>query len=378
MSRLTSLEASETPQPRVAWLSNETPDRLGTGGQRRQYHQIKALVGAGVEVSVACRASSQDDASVREVAPVHRVPYHRGDRFHRSSTRAIRRFLKAFRPHGAVVAHIESLPAVQPGLGDLRIPWLVDFHNVNSRWAAVCGDRRAEAQWHARETAALTAADMATCCSTEELDALRLGSESARIKVAANGVDPHEWPAAALDIEPKRAAAIFGSWFHGPNAHGAEWLMAEVWPLVLDQVEDARLLLAGPGEAPEPPSGLGGVERVGRVPDLARFLAGVQVVAVPIVQGVGARVKFAESLASGRPVVSTALGAQGAGADGMFLEANDALSFAASCVDLMRDQSLSARLGQQGRQWALSQQSWQQTTVPMLRWARALARRLPV
>ena len=32
---------------RVLWLSNETPDRHGQGGQRRQYFQIAALVAAG-------------------------------------------------------------------------------------------------------------------------------------------------------------------------------------------------------------------------------------------------------------------------------------------------------------------------------------------
>lgn len=51
--------------PRVAWLSAETPDRYGGGGHRRQYHQIRALRDAGVEVRAATLSDPQQDTSLR-------------------------------------------------------------------------------------------------------------------------------------------------------------------------------------------------------------------------------------------------------------------------------------------------------------------------
>lgn len=59
----------------VHWVSNETPDQFGQGGQRRQFFQIQTLVEAGHTVRVVTLAGQQDDTSVRAVADdVHRVP----------------------------------------------------------------------------------------------------------------------------------------------------------------------------------------------------------------------------------------------------------------------------------------------------------------
>src|SRR5919198_1336832 len=61
----------------LLWLSAETPGRDGGGGQRRQYHQIRALCESGVSVVVAALAGPQDDSSVRALTSVHRFPASR-------------------------------------------------------------------------------------------------------------------------------------------------------------------------------------------------------------------------------------------------------------------------------------------------------------
>jgi len=354
---------------RLAWLSAETPDRHGSGGQRRQYHQLRALVEADVDVRVATLAGPQNDASLREFVPVMRFGPLRARGL--VCDPALERFLADGRFGGAVVAHIESLPHVGRVLARRRLPWLLDLHNVNSRWHWARGERRATMTWRWRERSALRGAATATVCSREERDALLAADRGARIEVAAHGVDPVEWPAEALAQERSRALALFAAWGHGPNREGADWLAERVWPMVLRAQPQARLLLAGPGDPPPAILAQPRVEHVGRVDDLARFLGGVRVVVVPIVNGIGARMKFVEALASGAAVVSTSTGAEGFEAEGAFARADDPGDFAQACVELLGDGRRAAEIGRVGRSIALERFRWPAASEPILRFARA-------
>ena len=73
---------------------------------------------------------------------------------------------------------------------------------------------------------------------------------------------------------------------------------------------------------------------------------------VPIRAGGGTRIKILEAFASGVPVVSTALGAEGLNVeDGVHLLIADTPdAFAAACVRLARDEGLRARIIPAARQ----------------------------
>lgn len=354
--------------PRVAWLSAETPNRQGSGGQRRQYHHLLALREAGVEVSVATLAGPQDDASLAELVPVRRFGPLRARGL--VPDPEVDRFLADNRFTVAVVAHIESVSHVRRALARRHIPWLLDLHNVNSRWHEARGERLEAFLWRLRERAATRSAARTTVCSAEELDALVAVAGKARVEVAAHGVDPEEWPDAALAAERASTVAYFGAWDHGPNREGAEWLAERVWPSVLQRAPQARLVLAGPGQPPPRILSLEGVEYAGRVDDLARFLGGVRVVAVPILNGIGARMKFGEALASGAAVVSTTAGAEGFAAEGAFARADDPDAFAVACAQLSADSDQAVALGQVGRRLALERFRWSETSAPIVRFAR--------
>jgi polysaccharide biosynthesis protein PslH len=347
--------------PRLLWVSAETPDIGGGGGQRRQFHQLHVLLQRGIGVHVAALEGLQDDASTRALTEVTRF---RGRRLRGLlPTRELARIVERVRPDGIVAAHVESLPLLRgaaPG-----IPLLVDFHNVHSRYHADRGESPAAESWRVREADALRAASLSLACSDEEAAALRAHVPDARVEVAPHGVEPSEWPDSALAEEREAAAAFFGALTHTPNAEGLRWLVERVWP----HVPDARLVVLGPGEPPlEAPR----VEFAGRVDDLARALGGVRVVVVPIVSGVGARVKFVEGLASGAAVVSTSVGAEGFAADGAFVRADAPEAFARACVQLLRDSARAAELGRAGRAAALERFTWERTTEPLVRWAESL------
>jgi glycosyltransferase involved in cell wall biosynthesis len=112
------------------------------------------------------------------------------------------------------------------------------------------------------------------------------------------------------------------------------------------------------------------VETLGRVTSLAELLGRVRVAVVPIRLGMGARMKFVESLASGAAVVSTSEGAEGFDADGAFVRADDAAGFSHACIELLLDSDRAHELGRRGRDVALTRLTWDRTSAPLMDWAR--------
>lgn len=292
---------------RVLWMSVETPDRDGQGGQRRQFHQLRELSRRGHDITVVLPWSEQSDASLEGLVEVERSRLHVGRFPIPGRFPALRRRALDGRWDRIVVSHAESLGLLPPERP--TAPVLVDLHNVMSAWHARRGQPAETDAWLDREQRALARAEAVTTCSAEERRRLLTQHPGLQtpVIVAPLGVDASEWPAQHWTrAEP--IVALFGSWGWHPNRAGLEWFRTQVWPRVRERTPDARALVAGTGvsDADAWPAGM---EYHGRVDDLAAFTAQATVLAVPVFDGVGAAVKFAESLASGAAVVATADGA---------------------------------------------------------------------
>ena len=140
--------------------------------------------------------------------------------------------------------------------------------------------------------------------------------------------------------------------FH-PNTIAADHLIKNIWPTVLSVLPEAKLIIAGAKpeyltsyrEKPK------GVTFVGFVDDLAKLYEEVTAVCCPILYGSGTRIKILEAAAYGKPVVSTTLGAEGIhlrDGEEIFLR-DDPNSFAEACIQLLTNESLAVRMGQQAR-----------------------------
>jgi glycosyltransferase involved in cell wall biosynthesis len=97
-----------------------------------------------------------------------------------------------------------------------------------------------------------------------------------------------------------------------PNQEGIKWLLNNVWSDVLKRVPDAKLYLAGRNM----PKWLTGTKKknvivVGEVPDAHEFVNGNNVAIVPLFSGSGMRIKILESMALGKTVITTTVGAEG-------------------------------------------------------------------
>lgn len=127
---------------------------------------------------------------------------------------------------------------------------------------------------------------------------------------------------AAIDVRHYRFTAggrepftmlFVGSFRHQPNLQALRWLIERVLPLVIAERPQARLAVVGS----EPPPAhsfaalTGAVELLGYVDDIREPLERYAVFVCPILAGSGVRVKLLEAFASGIPVVSTRIGAEG-------------------------------------------------------------------
>lgn len=292
---------------RVLWVSAETPDRNGQGGQRRQFHQIRELAALGHDITVLVPRSAQDATTVREVATIRRMRFAifgipLAPLFRRANA-----VVRNRRWDAIVLSHVESAWLI-PQRPDA--PVLLDVHNVLSYWHSTHGrNLEASAAESAEAEALMLASGVMTCSETELRRLAHIHSDTLDGReafVAPLGIDPDEWPT----VDYRRDSplvAMFGSWDWAPNAAGLEWFASVVWPEVRRRVSDAEAHVAGSGA--DPATLPDGMSFVGRVPDLAAFTSSATVVAVPVRDGVGASVKFAESLATGAAVIATTDGA---------------------------------------------------------------------
>jgi glycosyltransferase involved in cell wall biosynthesis len=154
--------------------------------------------------------------------------------------------------------------------------------------------------------------------------------------------------------QPTTMKLLFiGTYRYYPNVVGADYLIREIWPMILAALPNAKLIIAGenPENIPSFETKPIGVEFRGFVDNLDELYKEVSVVCCPILSGSGTRIKILEAAAYGKPVVSTKRGAEGLelreGQD--ILLQNDPNSFAAVCIKLLKNKLLANNIGKSAK-----------------------------
>jgi glycosyltransferase involved in cell wall biosynthesis len=224
------------------------------------------------------------------------------------------------------------------------------FWRINARRVL-----RAERRWTPRFAAAVTMSE------TEARRIREIVPGMPPVHVVGNGARLDAFAEAGPD--PDRRRVLFtGTLNFAPNAGAAQWLAREVWPRVLERVPDAELEIVGrdPSRATLALDQLPGVAVHANVPDIVPWYERASVCTLPMLEGGGTRLKFAEAMAAGRAVVSTANGAEGVLVeDGReALIADSPADFAAAIVRLLEDPALRRELGERGRSTAAAEYDW--------------------
>ena len=125
------------------------------------------------------------------------------------------------------------------------------------------------------------------------------------------GVYPEEFTP-NYEIEGKPTFYHIGSMNWMPNEEGIRWFIDDCMEAVVEKTPDFVFHLAG-RHMPEWLRELNNphVDVVGEVPNAQEFVANHDVAIVPLLSGSGIRIKIIESMAMGKTVITTQIGAEG-------------------------------------------------------------------
>lgn len=216
--------------------------------------------------------------------------------------------------------------------------------------------------WHESRVGKRARVTFAT--SPVDRDALLRLNHDGRFVVVPNGVDLDYFRPRSRESFDKPPRVFFvGSMFYKPNHLAARFLVSEVFPLIRKEIPDATCHLAGKtndGDYSELHRPEQGVHMHGFVEDVRPHFDASQMLMVPLSVGSGTRIKILEAMATGTPVVSTAIGAEGIECTHgeNIVIANSATDMAAAGVRLLREREQSFRIGSAGRRLVERKYSW--------------------
>lgn len=180
-------------------------------------------------------------------------------------------------------------------------------------------------------------------------------------RLVENGVDLDYYSFSATGDDSQILFLASLDWY--PNRDALDYFLEEIMPLVRSARPEVKFVIVGR----RPPDNL--VKRVAElpctelaadVPDVRPYLRQATVVVVPLRIGGGSRLKILESLAAGKAVVSSSIGAEGLQVQhNLHLRlADEPREFASSVLELLGSAAERTRLGSNGRQLVTSHYSW--------------------
>ena len=219
------------------------------------------------------------------------------------------------------LVHCEWTPYAAYLQTEASTPYFVATHNVESQIL----ERRAEtysrafARWFFRNQARKMAtfeqrvlARAQHVSTVTELDRQTIIRwVRSDVSLVENGVDLAWFTPSA---QSTRDLLFIGSLDWQPNVDAIEFFLKAIFPTILSERPQIRFVVVGKGPSPRLHRllrSVSGVKFVGEVSDPRPHFASAAVVVVPLRIGGGSRIKILESLAMGKAVVSTSVGAEG-------------------------------------------------------------------
>lgn len=221
----------------------------------------------------------------------------------------------------------------------------------NSIGAKVFNLLQVPAIYFAEKMAASIAAMTFVCSDIDQAYLRRLGIS--KVLAIPNALPV---PVIAENSKTDESILFLGTYEYPPNADAAERLITRIWPEIAKRNPQARLMIVGKRPDLIPSFALKplGVEFTGVVPDLMPLYLRSRLVCCPIMIGGGTRVKLVEAAGYAKPIISTAIGAEGLalvdGEEILIRDSDD--DIADACVDLLNDEEYCSRLGAAARRKA--------------------------
>ncbi len=255
---------------------------------------------------------------------------------------------------------------------------VMDWHNIESELMDRYADNTGSAarRWYARRTARqlynceqrlLAECRAHTVCSEREQAQLLKRAPSAAVEVITNGVDVDFFAAApaaaATATDSSRQSIVFvGSMSYHANIDAARYFVEDIWPAIRARRPELEFRIVGSNPTAEVQAmrSQPGVVVTGTVHDVRPYYREALAVVVPLRVGGGTRLKVLEAMASGTPVISTSLGAEGLGVNhgSDILLTDDAASMADAVLSMHVHDERWQRLVENGRKMVAATYDW--------------------
>lgn len=333
---------------RLLWIKTELLHPVDKGGRIRSYQMLRSLAQRH-HVTYLCLDDGQAAADALERAheyahEVVTVPFAPPPKGTAGYLRAL--LLNLFSPLPYAIGRYQSAElraqiARLAGSSDLVVcdflmssvnvpealpaPTVLFQHNVEAqlweRHATVPQNmlRRAymQLQWHRMqryEEAQCRRFDHVVGVSALDAALMRRQYGVSTVSHVETGVDFEFFSAQAPRDGAGQGLVFVGSMDWMPNDDGIRWFAGEVFPEVRRRTAGVRLVVVGRAPSPglrELAARDPAIEITGTVADVRPYLRRAALSVVPLRVGGGTRLKIYEAMATGVPVVSTAIGAEG-------------------------------------------------------------------
>jgi polysaccharide biosynthesis protein PslH len=179
-----------------------------------------------------------------------------------------------------------------------------------------------------------------------------------RVQLLQNCLNMDEYQGISPSVNPHQIV-FAGSFRYYPNYEAVRWFIEKVFPLILEKIPQAHLIITG-DTANLPLPEMRNVNLAGYVQDIKTLIAASRLSITPLWTGGGTRLKILEAMALGTPVVSTSKGAEGLiiEHEENILIADEPHYFAESVLRLLCDDELRNRLSSNARRLVNDQYNW--------------------
>lgn len=273
---------------------------------------------------------------------------------------AVQRSVREFQPD---VVHFDRMRMAQYIDGVGTVPSVVDFTDALClflerklelplrRWERLV-DRRERDRTPGFERWVLERCNLSVVSGDLDRERMMADHPGHRIEVIENTVDLEEFVPQRKDGPGE--FLFVGSLFYYPNIDSVEFLLKDIWPLILKRKPDAKLWIGGAKPKPRVVQACRNhnIRLVPDIPDMAGVFFKEDVLLSPIRVASGTRFKLLEALSAEMGIVSTAIGAEGLPLEPgeHYLGAETAEEIAAAAVRLLEDNELRDNLGKAGRE----------------------------
>jgi glycosyltransferase involved in cell wall biosynthesis len=376
---------------RILFLTPDVPYPLHQGTALRNFGLVKGLAERGHRVSLITFGSRPTPTpldvlceNVTMVPPPQRSTVARvatllrgqADLTTRLESDLMRRALReqALTPD---IVHIEGLEMAPylPLIAELtpHATLIYDAHNAEHALQARIAEQgsglrgfysRIQARrLRAYEAAVCQDVDAVFACSPNDADLLQSLAPSTPITVVPNAIETKNYISEGEHADLPHPAVVFtGKMDFRPNVDAALWFAEAILPHITHVIPD--VIFAVVGQKPHPRlEGLrtrADVRITGWVEAIQPYIRAADVYVAPLRMGSGTRFKLLETMATGRAIVSTSIGAEGLHVthDEHLMLADDPQAFAAAVVSLLQSNKKRDALITRARELVTSTYDW--------------------